>query len=91
MTRWIYRITMRDLLDDKEDAASVNEKKEQVALRLLGLASTIYNVGLKQDLEQLAEDFRAVPEEANLDAFNYELNNMWNVFDAYKVWVELDS
>ena len=82
---------MRDLLDDKEDAASVNEKKEQVALRLLGLASTIYNVGLKQDLEQLAEDFRAVPEEANLDAFNYELNNMWNVFDAYKVWVELDS
>jgi len=91
LTRWIYRITMRDLLDDKEDAASVNEKKEQVALRLLGLASTIYNVGLKQDLEQLAEDFRAVPEEANLDAFNYELNNMWNVFDAYKVWVELDS
>jgi len=91
LTRWIYRITMRDLLDDKEDAASVNEKKEQVALRLLGLASTIYNVGLKQDLEQLAEDFRAVPEEANLDAFNYELNKMWNVFDAYKVWVELDS
>lgn len=91
MGRWDYKLHIRDLVDEGSSAEAINAKKMVIAARLKTFVEDLpgYEDDMRDDFERMAQDFEDIPEEDNLNAFNWELGNLYDLCDAYRVWVKL--
>lgn len=91
MPKWRYTLKIKELWQDREDDENEQaiEIAPEVSRRIHALAKQVSDEGLRSDLEELADQFEDVKDEAGKasKAFNYYLNDLYDLGDRERIWV----
>jgi len=82
MGKWLSQFQIKDLLDTSEDEDSVKAAANQIMERLR--VNSPFNV---LDTTDLSNDFYKSSVNGSVDDFNDSLDYLYDLADAYKVWI----
>ena len=92
MPRWDHTLRLKELWADRtnNDNKQASEIAATVADRVAALGRKLDTKApfLSADLEEIAEEFRDVPEQDRpQEAFNDILSSLYDLADAHRIWI----
>ncbi len=86
MTKWIYRLSFKDLWEAKEkDNITIQELSKKVAEKI---KSASFYKTYEGDLEPIVEEFEGLSEDEDIDSFDVTLFD--NILSTLYDWADQD-